>query len=470
MQVPIVAPSPIVEKHSEAFRDLFENRCQFEHFQNYLTALMVLDNKSLSNIARCVLASADKTNLSRFFSQAPWDDSQVNERRLEYLLEQTQKHRRASKDSCLILDDTLCEHVGSLFEYVSRHYDHSDGTYPLAHNLVTSHFVSGAVRFPVAMRLYRRYEERTHWEFFVKKHFPQREIPGQSKERHKFHKEVDPKLLQDPEFARLHEEFETKIRLAVQLIEAAMERQLPLKIVLMDSWYLAPKVIECLQKQELDWVSLLKKNRKLETASFTLRDAAGKKIALSGPHIKVEELVKLIPARAFKQVKVRDQEYSYFAFNVTIPDLGKVRIVISYENAERQGTFAALVTNRTDWSAKKIIESYLQRWPIETFYQDSKGHLGLDEYRMRGAEAAKKHWCLVFVAYSFLHLECLEASPKKHQPLLRPIKTIGEACRQQGQALIENLILKAHNLIQQGESVSATFAQLFAKQQPSRAG
>ncbi len=51
-----------------------------------------------------------------------------------------------------------------------------------------------------------------------------------------------------------------------------------------------------------------------------------------------------------------------------------------------------LVTNRTDWSAKKILASYLQRWPIETFYQDSKGHLGLDEYRMRSAEAIQKHW------------------------------------------------------------------------------
>ena len=466
MQVPIVAPSPIVEKHSVAFRDLFENCCQYEHFQNYLTGLILLDNKSLSNISRCVLSSADKTNLSRFFSQSPWSESLVNDRRVEYLIEQTQKHLRAAKDSCLLLDDTLCEHFGSLFEYVSRHYDHCDGTYPLAHNLVTSHFVSGAVRFPVSARLYRRYEEKTNWEVFVGKYFPDRKIPTRSKERNKFHKEVDKKLLSDPEFARLHTEFETKIMLGVQLIQDAVGRKLPFKIVLMDSWYLAPLIIECLQKHGLDWVSLLKKNRKIETASFTLRDAEGKKIEIAGPHVKVEELVKLIPARAFKSVKVDEKEYWYFALNLSIPDLGKVRLVISYSDASLEGTYAVIVTNRTDWSAKKIIESYLQRWPIETFYQDSKGHLGLDEYRMRGAEAAKKHWCLVFVAYSLLHLDCLEASPKKRQPLLRPIRTIGEACRQQGQASLENLIMKAHNLIQQGETVSATFARLFAKQHP----
>jgi hypothetical protein len=125
--------------------------------------------------------------------------------------------------------------LGGVFEYVSRHYDHCDGTYPLAHNLVTSHYVSQAVRFPVDARLYRRFEERTNWEFFVKKHFPDRLIPTKSKERNKFHKEVDKKLLEDPEFACLHDEFETKVMLATQLIEDAIERKLPFKIVLMDS-------------------------------------------------------------------------------------------------------------------------------------------------------------------------------------------------------------------------------------------
>ena len=65
MQLPIVAPAPLVTAHADVFRDLFENRRQFQHFQNYLTGLIVLDNKSLTNITRCVLESADKTNLSR---------------------------------------------------------------------------------------------------------------------------------------------------------------------------------------------------------------------------------------------------------------------------------------------------------------------------------------------------------------------------------------------------------------------
>src|SRR6266545_2270365 len=82
MQLPIVAPAPVVTAHADAFRDLFENRCQFQHFQHYLTGLMVLANKRLTNIARCVLASADKTNLARFLAEAPWKEALVNDRRM----------------------------------------------------------------------------------------------------------------------------------------------------------------------------------------------------------------------------------------------------------------------------------------------------------------------------------------------------------------------------------------------------
>src|SRR4030095_2401911 len=116
MQLPIVAPAPLVITHAHVFRDLFENRCQFHHFQNDLTGLIALDNKSLANIPRCVLESADKTNLSRFFSEAPWFQDRVNDRRLAYLLQQTKAVRGPKADALLIPRDTLFHDRGSLFD------------------------------------------------------------------------------------------------------------------------------------------------------------------------------------------------------------------------------------------------------------------------------------------------------------------------------------------------------------------
>jgi len=466
MQLPIVAPAPLVSAHADAFRDLFENRCQFHHFQNYLTGLIVLDNKSLANITRCVLESADKTNLSRFFSAAPWFQERVNDRRLTYLLQQTQAVRGPKTDAVLILDDTLCDHVGSLFDYVDRHYNHGHDTYPLAHNPVTSYYVSGPVRFPVDLRLYRRYEELTQWEAFVHKHFPDRPIPTKKKERAQLHKAIDPVLLQDPAFEKLHQQFRTKIDLGIALLEAAIQHKIPFRILLFDSWYLAEELVAMARYRNKDWISLLKKNRNLETHSFILKDATGRAIPLEGPHIAVEALVPLIPRTAYRAVTVGDTTSWTFTLAVRLPGLGKVRLVVSFRNAELTGTYVVLVSNRVDWHAQRIITLYLQRWPIETFYQDGKGHLGLDAYRMRSAEAIGKHWCLVFVAYSFLHLDCLPSSPRKGS---LPVKTIGEACRQQAQALIEALILYAHEQLQLGQQAIDIFAALFAKQQPTMA-
>src|SRR5437667_12549266 len=140
-----------------------------------------------------------------------------------------------------------------------------------------------------------------------------------------------------------------------------------------------------------DWISLLKKNRNLETHSFVLRDAAGTRIPLAGPHIAVEDLVPRIPPTAYRAVTVRDKTYWTFTLAVRLPGLGKVRLVVSFKNAELTGTYVVLVTNRVDWGAQRIIALYLQRWPIETFYQDGKGHLGLDEYRMRNGAAIQQN-------------------------------------------------------------------------------
>jgi hypothetical protein len=164
MPLPIVVPAPVASEPTGVFRNLFDNRCQFRHFQHYLTGLIVLPNKSMATIARCVLESADKTNLSRFLSEAPWREDAVNRRRSRFMLQQPQPYRRRRRESLLAIDDTWCAHGGSLFDYVDHHYNHGNRTYPLAHNPVPSFYGSGPVRFPVGLRLYRRYEELPQWE------------------------------------------------------------------------------------------------------------------------------------------------------------------------------------------------------------------------------------------------------------------------------------------------------------------
>jgi hypothetical protein len=81
---------------------------------------------------------------------------------------------------------------------------------------------------------------------------------------------------------------------------------------------------------------------------------------------------------------------------------------------------------------------------------------------MRSIEAIGKHWCLVFVAYSLLHLTCLPAVPDRTKGL---IHTIGDACRHQGRALLQRLLVFVQDQLSRGASIDRVFSQVFAKQQ-----
>ena len=164
MELPSIAPAPVVTEHAAVFRDVLENQCQLRPVQHDLTGVIVLPTQSLANLARCLLESADTTNLARLLSEAPWREDAVNRRRLRFRRHQTTPHRRGRREALLASAETLCEHVGSLLDDVDRHDHHRDGTSPVAHHPVTGFSVSGLVRFPVGLRRDRRDEALTPWD------------------------------------------------------------------------------------------------------------------------------------------------------------------------------------------------------------------------------------------------------------------------------------------------------------------
>ncbi len=49
-----------------------------------------------------------------------------------------------------------------------------------------------------------------------------------------------------------------------------------------------------------------------------------------------------------------------------------------------------------------IVETYSPRNWVEVFYREVKGWLGLKEYQVRGLTSLKRHFILVFCAYTFI--------------------------------------------------------------------
>ena len=107
------------------------------------------------------------------------------------------------------------------------------------------------------------------------------------------------------------------------LLGFVFPHKVPFGVLLFDSWYLADELVSMARYYKKDWVSLLKKNRNLETNSFVLKDAAGNPIRLEGPHIAVEDLVPLIPPTAYRAVTVGDKTYWTFTLAVRLPGWAK---------------------------------------------------------------------------------------------------------------------------------------------------
>jgi hypothetical protein len=462
MLVPILQPIPVVEKYAHKFKAIFANEPEYEQFKNYLSGLVVVERKNFSQIASRMINSADKTNISRFMNNERWSGEEFNDERVELIYQRTKQYD-SNKPGYLIFDDTLDEHVGTMFEHIARHYDHSDGSYKLAQNPVTSHYVRGTISFPVAFRSYHNYDKVTNWEEHFRKNFPEIKIPAQSKERNKLKKKYETQLLsKDQEFAAKHAAFKTKITLACELVEDAISRDLAFSVVLFDAWYLAPELIAVIEKYQKAWISILKPNRKLQANSLKIYDQDGNRIVFEDGEIKVEDLINQIPKSAYQAVVV-NEETTYWAFSFTaqIATLGKVRLVISFDNEKCEGNYVILVTRQTYWEAKRIILTYCCRFQIEVFYKDAKQQLGFSDYQCRKEPAIEKHWYLVFCAYSLLKLDMLQAPV--YQTWQRKLKTISVAVRRQAQAVIEKLILTSHKLLSIETNPKALFSFLFGK-------
>ncbi len=69
--------------------------------------------------------------------------------------------------------------------------------------------------------------------------------------------------------------------------------------------------------------------------------------------------------------------YTVWEVNGKIKDIGTLKVIVS----ERIGGRRYYVTNRTDWSIRKILETHLHRWDIEVMHRDLKqdgmGHIFL---------------------------------------------------------------------------------------------
>lgn len=382
MAVPVLEIPERVRSYCERFERLFYNRLQHENFERYVTGLILCENVTVDGIAGAFPWGPDQSNLNRFLTAAPWDAEELNTKRLRLLQERIET--RWGHRGVVAIDDTMNRHDGKHIELVAKLWDHAEKTYTMGHNLITSHYVGPRVHYPINYRL------------FVPEGVAQKE--GRP--------------------------FKSHIELAAELVHDAERRKCPAAAYAFDIAYTVKELADVIEGYGKGWVGSVKPNRWIE---------------VRGRKVKADEFARELSADAYRKVAIHGRDFWAFSCSAAVSHFDhKLRIVISYDNPGREGDPKVLISNMLTWEPVRILSTYDCRATVETFYRDSKQELGLDGYELRREDGFRRHWYLVFAAYSCL-LAQFHACGRRSWVTAK-LLSIGEARRKLTTSTIKNLV------------------------------
>ncbi len=351
------------EASIEAYRAYF-GAPAFEHFKRYVLGLIVSENMTIEGINRIYIEAKHPSSLNRFLTAGIRNQDRVNEARIAAL----KAGGALGGKGWLVIDDTFTHKTGEKIDAVGIFPDHCEKRHILAHSIVTMEFVNRkGNNYPLDFRLHLK-----------------QDLCEERKIR-----------------------FKTKIELARELIEYALTLGLDIQGVLFDSWYAAKELIDFFRDDSLWWVTRLKSDRNIK---------------IRGEYVQIQDMAATLPRVAFRKVRVGESIYQVFSKAVDLKGIGKVRIVISYDKEDFSEDPAYFATDQIRLEATRIVKTCRNRSKIETFFRDTTQNVGFEDYQLRDLRDIKRHWYLIFLAYSLLVSGMSGTTPKMPE---RP-PTLGE--------------------------------------------
>jgi SRSO17 transposase len=392
------------------FRDAFQNRPQYRHFQAYVIGLIIyLGSRNLAGLSRAIPDGKSPCSLYRFLAEMEWDTEAVEQVRWEMLNRRTRRALAAAGRGdnvvpvFLAIDDSLVEKSGKCIEGTDYHYSHSAGRTVWGHVWVTAQLVVLGQSYPISWRLYRR---RTTCE------------------------ELDVPFASKPELARA-------------IVDAFQPLPGTQTYVLTDSWYPSQQLLETCQERGFHLISAVKSDRKLRVADHNLQAKAWS---------------QALPKRAFDFVTVNTAGYKLWSTVGRLSSGHVARLVVNRVIGQKRWRY--LVSTDCSLSAQTVISYYLARWEVENFYRVAKQSLGWGDYQMRDLFAVERHVQLMMVAHAYLEVQRQEAIASAPEPEVHV--TLGEIQRQH-QALSRRAeIAHVFDLAQRGFSLEIVYQRLTA--------
>lgn len=421
---------------------IFTHPAQRQHFEILLTGLIASENRTLAGIHQKLVGDVDYGGLHHFMTDSPWSHDALRKARLDWTAKEL-VGRKAYSPRVVAIDSTLLHHTGEKIYGVFWYWDYVNQNFCLGQKLVAATFVSPGIIVPLGMELYQRGFLKEQ-KLFLEETKPSAGAGAEEWD------EFNSLVKQYEENIELHQ---TQLDLAGALVDECEQHGIPVDAYVLDGAFLDIKLMDKIESHGRAWVTRLAKNRSVQLPS--------------GKFDTVGALAKSLPKEAFKPVTLRtrlgeERTYWVFAKNTKVKFWKKLRVVISYDNAQLSGEPRFFVSNKLNWTqAQKILQPYIFRDPIEHFFRDGKQELGFEDSQQRKKQAVLKYWELCFVAYTYLELVCKVDYPEGMNSFV--IDSIGQKCRSVEMNLLQAFIQRVTNMILDGLDPKELLDQLTRK-------
>jgi hypothetical protein len=393
------APGPL-EAYAAQFDDRLGTLAQRRGLREYLQGLLLPRDRhktltGLIGTEPVVGAQAPSVQRLQFFvSESPWDAEAVNQRRLELVL--TDPATAPHDAGVVVIDDSGDRKAGAKTAHVARQYLGSLGKIDGGIVAVTSLWA----------------DERIYYPLHLKPYTPAARLP---------------KGKADPDFR-------TKPQLAVELVDAALEAGFPCRAVVADCFYGENPTFEStLAEAGLPYVLALQPSSGVWAPADALHtpEEAARDLRWAGPAAPGDW------TPVVRQFRDGHQE-TWWAADVRFGPYGPdkaLRVVVATTdpatlpalttwylatNLARPGSPHADEAPFPPAGLAEIVRLYgLRNW-VEQGYKQLKQELGWADFMVRADHAIRRHWYLVFAAFSFCWRAWFAATAPSPAPAASP--------------------------------------------------
>lgn len=275
---------------------------------------------------------------------------------------------------CLIIDDTDLKKNGVMIEHVSRVWSHTLHTAVLGFKGLFLGYWDSKTFLGLDFSL--------HKEEGKNKKYPN----GLSK---KINKQQYKKNRADQSFGRQREDelHSDKISSAIAMIRSAVAKKINFEYVLMDSWFVCQKMIECVVDAGAHVIGMCK----MGTTKYTYnqKERSAKQI--------LESLRKDWDNRRW------DKHLHVYVAEAKVTYKG-IPLKLFFCRNSKRGKWYLLATTNTRLGIRTVYQTYAIRWSIEVFFKEAKQYFQLAKCQSRDFDAQIADTSICMIQYNIFSL------------------------------------------------------------------